>query len=196
MTQPILNIKKGDAPKSAATIAKAKIQRMNALGYPENTRSALMQRQMMAMAQGADDPAYLAAMPVLAQFEADLAATLEINTFNAQLAAYRPAVARLEKIDLAAGREAYEEGTGQFEPDPETGEPVEVMRTVEAVPPLVAEDVEYLVIDEATGEPTGETVTEPDREVVARLEKDAAERAAAQAVVDATPQEVKDFDAG
>lgn len=194
MTQPILNIKKGDAPKSAATIAKAKIQRMNALGYPENKRSDLMNRQMAAMAQGGSDPAYMAAMPTLMQFQADVAETLEINTFNAQLAAYRPAVARLAKVDLAVGRDQQiieEPVEGQWDAD---GNPVVNRIVIEAVEPLVAEDTEYPVIDEQTGEQTG-TVTEPNREVQARLDKDTAERAAAQAAVDATPQEVKDFEA-
>ena len=118
----------------------------------------------------------------------------EVNfAFNYELAGYRSAVERLAQVELSVRREAYEVGTGQFESDPVTGEPVEIMQTIAAITPLVAEDVEYPVFDEETGEQTG-TVTEPDREVVARLEKDAVERAAAQAVIDVTSQEVKDFE--
>lgn len=188
----ILNIKKGDAPKSATTIEKAKNQYMAAQGFCETKRSDLINRQLIAMAQNQSDPKYVAAMPVLADYQAKLTETLNINTFNAQLAEYKKAVARLAMVPLAEGREASEVGTGQFDPDPETGEPVEIMQAIEAVEPLVAVDVEYPVFDEETGEQTG-TVIEPDREVVARLEKDAEERASKQAIVDKTPQEVKDW---
>ena len=117
------------------------------------------------------------------------------NYWNWQRKEYLKAVARLAQRDLSVDYPATEVGTGEFGPDPDTGELVEVMQTVPAIPALVAEDTKYPVLD-AEGVPTGETVTEPNREVQARLDQDAAERAAAQAVVDATPQEVKDFDAG
>lgn len=112
--------------------------------------------------------------------------------FNGRLVKYRAAVARLAQVELSVGRAETQVGTGVFEPDPVTGEMVEVMQTIPAIPALVAEMVDYPVLDEATGEQTG-TVTEPDREVTAQLEKDAAEREAAQQVIADTPQEVKDW---
>lgn len=178
----ILNIKRGDKPKAASTIAKAKLQRMNALGFPENTRSALMQRQMVAMAAGGNDPAYVAAMPTLVQFEADIKETLAINTFNAQLQAYRKATARLSKITLAEGRE-------EQVVEPELDEFENVVKegyTIPAIEP-VPTTITVQTFDEE-GTPTGEEeVPNPV------TEQDAAERASAEAVVAGTPQEVKDF---
>ena len=57
---------------------------------------------------------------------------------------------------------------------------------------MVPERVDLPVFDEVTGEQTG-TETVPDPDTVAILEKDAEDRAEAQAVIDATPQAVKDF---
>lgn len=110
------------------------------------------------------------------------------NLFNHQLHAYRQAVARLARYRLADGRPEQIEAqpTGEFD---ENGDPVtETVITAPAIDPLPA-TVEQPVVDPETGEQTGvETV--PNPAIVA----DDAERAQAQAVIDATPDEVKEFD--
>ena len=142
------------------------------------------------------DPTVAAAKPDWLGAQAATLAEARIRRgFNRDLAKYRKAVARLARHSLAEGRE------GQIIEEPlesqwdAVGNPVVNRTVIEAIPPLVAEDTEYPVLD-TEGVPTGETVTEPNREVQARLDNDAEERAAAQAVIIATPQEVKDFDAG
>lgn len=116
------------------------------------------------------------------------------NTFNQQLADYNAAVARLAKYRLADGRAEVTEDQETFDEfgnqvfDEQTGEPVMtpvvVVSAIDPVDPTIEQDV----YDEMTGEVTG-TETVPNPLIVA----DDAERAAAQAVIDATPQEVKDF---
>lgn len=110
------------------------------------------------------------------------------NLFNHQLTAYRASVARLERYRPADGRVEIteEQETGAF--DPETGEAItETVVTAEAVDPLPA-TIERQVFDPETGESAGvETVPDP------AITADDAERTAAQAVIDATPQEVRDF---
>lgn len=103
------------------------------------------------------------------------------NVFNHQLVAYRSAVDRLAQYELAVGRAAYQEGTGEFDVDGN-----EIMRDVPAIDPLPA-TVTVNVTDEE-GNVTG-TEEVPNPLIV----QDAAERAAAQQVIDRTPQEVKDF---
>lgn len=108
------------------------------------------------------------------------------NTFNWQLAEYRKATARLARYVLADGRpEAWEDQpTGEY--DPETGN--EVMESVlvqSAIEPLEA-TVEVTSSD-VDGNETTETVANP------LIVQDDAEREAAQAVVDATPEEVRAY---
>lgn len=127
-------------------------------------------------------------------WEADNLVNGAHNLFNHQLAAYRAAQARLARYRLADGRpeltdeqQAVDE-QGQPVFDETTGEPVmETVVVQAAIDPLPAE-IEQPVYDEATGEQTG-TEMVPNPEIV----RDDAERAAAQAVIDGTPQEVKDF---
>ena len=123
------------------------------------------------------------------EIPAELQAAADEKQFNQQLAAYRAATARLEKYRLADGRPELKEmqPTGEQVFNEETGEMEAVMHEVivqTAIEPLPA-TVEQTTYDEE-GNATVETVDNP--EIVA----DDAERAAAQAVVDATPQEVKD----
>lgn len=115
------------------------------------------------------------------------------NTFNWQLQEYRKAVARLDKYVLADGRPEVTEmqPTGEQVYNEETGEMEDVLQEVvvqTAVEPLPA-TVEILVYNEEDpeAEPTVETVDNPE------IIRDTEERAAAQAVVDATPEEVKNF---
>jgi len=112
------------------------------------------------------------------------------NTFNWQLQEYRKATTRLAQYVLADGREEVYEDYPTGEYDPETGE--ELMESVlvqTAVDPLPA-TVEVLVYDEENpeAEPTTETVDNPE------IVRDTEERAAAQSVIDATPEEVLNFE--
>jgi hypothetical protein len=113
------------------------------------------------------------------------------NTFNQQLADYTKAVARLAQYQVALGRpeltaevvvdQQFNEETGEIEDVTET----QVTQTaIEPVEPTVEQTVYG---DDPEAEPTVETIENP------LITQDNAERAAAQAVVDATPQEVKDF---
>ena len=107
------------------------------------------------------------------------------NTFNWQLAEYRKATARLEKYRLAGGKpeETIETPTGQYDED---GNEIMDVTVIPAIEPLPAQVEETTYDDE--GNATGTTMVD-NPEIV----RDDAERAAAQAVIDATPQEVKDF---
>jgi hypothetical protein len=121
---------------------------------------------------------------LMTSFETDDAVNKSNNTFNWQLQEYRKATARLQKYRLADGVPEYtvETPTGTY--DDEGVEIVDVT-TVAAIEPLEA-TVEVTTYDEE-GVATTETVANP------LIVQDDAEREAAQAVVDATPQEVKDF---
>ena len=122
----------------------------------------------------------------------DLRTAAESKKFNQQLADYRVAVARLAQYIVADGRAEVTEmqPTGEQVFNEETGEMEDVMHeviTVTAIEPVEA-TVTRMVYDEANpeAEPTEETIENP------LITTDVAERAAAQAVVDATPQAVKD----
>ena len=123
---------------------------------------------------------------------ADLQAAADEKQFNQQLADYRVAVARLAQYVVADGRAEVTEmqPTGDQVFNEETGEMEDVMEeviTVTAIDP-VEPTVTRLVYsdDDPMAEPTEETIENP------LITTDNAERAAAQAVVDATPQAVKD----
>ena len=110
--------------------------------------------------------------------------------FEQQVEAYIPAKARLEKYILLEGQEEETgvQETGEYEFNEETGlmEPVlEEVVIKHAIAP-VEEFVEQSEYDPGTGEVTTTSVRNP---VVV---KDEEERTAAQAVVDATPQAVKE----
>jgi hypothetical protein len=118
----------------------------------------------------------------------------ENNTFNWQLAQYRKATARLDQYVLADGRpeltemqptgeQVYNEDTGEME---DVMHEVVVQTAVEPLPPTV----DVLVYDENDPDAAPTTQTAPNPEIV----RDEEERAAAQAVIDSTPQTVKDFD--
>ena len=108
------------------------------------------------------------------------------NTFNQQLADYHVATARLAQYRLADGRSEVTEqvGTGEFDNDGN-----EIMETVvvqTAIDPLPAQVEEKTFDDD--GNETGTIMV--DNPLIVQ---DDAERAAAQAVIDSTPQSVKDF---
>jgi hypothetical protein len=80
--------------------------------------------------------------------------------------------------------------TGEQVFNEETGEMEDVMAevvTVTAIEPVEATVTRMVYSDDMDAEPTEETIENP------LITADVAERAEAQAVVDATPQEVKDF---
>lgn len=107
------------------------------------------------------------------------------NIFNHTLERYRKAVARLTRYRLADGREELteEQETGGFSED---GEPItETVVVQPSIEPLPLE-VDVITYDE-DGEPVVETVPNP------LIITDDAERTQAQAVIDTTPQSVKDW---
>ena len=119
----------------------------------------------------------------------DLQAAADEKQFNQQLADYRVAVARLAQYVLADGRAEVREmqPTGEQVFNEETMEMEDVMMevvTVTAIDPVEATVTRIVYSEDA--EPTEETIENP------LITVDNAERAAAQAVVDATPQAVKD----
>ena len=184
MPTSIINIKRGDAPVSGSVIERAKEPHMRGRGYPQEMRDDALLRLMM----DPTDTRAQAALAELQAFESDLTETRAINTFNAQLWAWRTAVTRLERYRLADGRPAFSEPIPTGEIDEETGEPIlQMVETSPAIDPLPAE-IERDIRDNETGEITG-TEMIPNPAIV----QDDAERVSAQAVVDATPQEVKDF---
>jgi hypothetical protein len=122
----------------------------------------------------------------------DLQAAADEKLFNQQLADYHVAVARLAQYIVADGREEVTEmqPTGEQVFNEETMEMEDVMHeviTVTAIDPVEA-TVEQLVYNESDpmAEPTLTNIENP------AITMDNAERTAAQAVVDATPQPVKD----
>ena len=123
-------------------------------------------------------------------FMATFSANHDVNTlnniFNWQLLEYRKATSRLARYVLADGRpEVWEDQpTGEY--DEEGNEIMESVLVQTAIDP-VEPTVEQPVYDDEGNQTGTETVTNP------LIVQDEAERAAAQAVVDATPQEIKDF---
>jgi len=122
---------------------------------------------------------------------ADLQAAADTKQFNQQLAAYRIAVARLAQYVVADGRAEVREmqPTGEQVWNEETEEMEDVMHeviTVTAIEPVEPTVTRMVYSDDMDAEPTEETIENP------LITTDVAERTAAQAVVDATPQPVKD----
>jgi hypothetical protein len=143
-----------------------------------------------------------AAHPKVEPVEADLQAAVDAHVaewlFNKQLSDYRTAVARLAQYQVALGREEVtemqdtteqqvdEEGMPIFD---EEGNPVYVQQevvVVTAIEPVEPTVEQTVYSDDPMAEPTVETIENP------LITQDKAERAAAQAVVDATPDEVKE----
>ena len=117
-------------------------------------------------------------------FSSNHATNVTNNTFNWQLQEYGTAVARLAQYVLSVGRAEVteEQGTGAYDED--GNEVTETVVTVTAVEPVAA-TVEVTTYDDE-GEATVETIENP------AITVDVSERDTAQAVVDGTPQEVKD----
>jgi len=152
------------------------------------TKDGLEALQTINLAVKASVPKVL---PVQADEDAYVKEHVDTYVFNKQLSAYTVAVARLDNYILGVGRAEVTEmmPTGQSDCDEMTGECVEIteeMVTVSAIEPLEP-TVEITVYSEdIDAEPTIETVPNPE------IVKDNEERVEAQAIVDATPQQVKD----
>jgi hypothetical protein len=165
-------VNKGDAPLTPVQLEK------RAQTYIRRSWPAQAREKSIRTADGAFDA-------FMVTFSANHDVNIANNTFNWQLAEYRKATARLKKYRLADGRAEYtiETPTGTFD---EEGNEIMEVTIVPAIEPLPAQVEETTYDDE--GNVTG-TIMVDNPEIV----RDDAERAAAQAVVDATPQEVKDF---
>ena len=167
-----LFVNKGDAPLTPVQLEK-RAQTYIRRSWPSQARE-----KSIRTADGAFDA-------FMATFSVNHDANIANNTFNWQLAEYRKATARLEKYRLADGRAEYtiETPTGTFD---EEGNEIMDVTVVPAIEPLPAQVEETTYDDE--GNITG-TIMVDNPEIV----RDDAERAAAQAVLDATPDEVKEF---
>lgn len=166
-------IQKGDAPMSYRQAVKRGLRHFEA-------EKAYWQREQ-GMVEG--DTAYLAWAN---QWVADNVMNEANNLFNHQLDDYRKATARLAQYKVADGRPELteEQPTGQFdEQGNEVMETVVVQTAIDPVEPTV----EQPVYDEDGNQTGTETVPNP------LIVQDEAERAAAQAVVNNTPDEVKEF---
>ena len=114
----------------------------------------------------------------------------DAKLFAQQVADYTQAKARLAQYIVSVVREEVVESepTGEQVSDEETETMVDVMVdvvTVTAIEPVEA-TIEVVSYDDDSGEETTSTIENP------LITTDVAERADAQAVVDATPQPVKD----
>lgn len=167
-------VNKGDAPLTPVQLEK------RAQTYIRRSWPAQAREKSIRTADGAFDA-------FMATFSVNHDVNVENNTFNWQLADYRKAVARLAQYRLADGRpEIYEDQpTGEYDED--GNEVTETVLVQTAIEPLPAE-VEQPVYDDEGNQTGVEMVDNP------LIVQDDAERADAQAVVDATPQEVKDFE--
>lgn len=165
-------VNKGDAPFTPAQLEK-RAQKYITRSWPAQARE-----KSIRTADGAFD-AFMTA------FSADHDVNTANNTFNWQLLEYRKATARLAQYRLADGRpeQTFEEPSGEYD---ESGD--EIMHVwVQAGIDLLDAQIEQPVYDDE-GNPTGtEMVDNP------LIVADDAERAAAQSVVDATPDDVKEF---
>jgi len=166
-------IQKGDAPLSYRQATK------------RGKRMLEAQKQQWQREQGIvqNDPEYQAWAE---GWIADNVVNAENNLFNHQLHAYRKATARLAQYLVADGRAEIteEQSTGEY--DEEGNEITETVVVQTAIDP-VEPTVEQPVYDDEGNQTGTETVTNP------LIVQDEAERAEAQAVIDQTPQEVKDW---
>ena len=135
-------------------------------------------------------------LPVQADEDAYVKEHVDTYTFNKQLQAYTAATARLDKYVLADGRVELTEmqDTTEYVVDAEgmlvltDGEPTFIQEEVivqTAIEPLEATVEVTTYSEDIDAEPVTETIENPE------ITQDNLERLEAQAVVDATPAEVK-----
>lgn len=164
-------VNKGDAPFTPAQLEK-RSQKHIKRSWPDQARE-----KSIRLGDGAFDA-------FMATYSANHDINIANNTFNWQLAEYRKATARLAKYRLADGKpeETIETPTGQYD---EEGNEIVDVTVIPAIDPLDAQ-VEETVYDE---EGNASTVIVDNPLII----EDDAEREAAQAVIDATPEDVKAF---
>ena len=171
-------VNKGDAPLTANQLEK-RAQKYISRSWPTQAREESIRK---------GDGLFDAWMT---EFSANHAVNKANNTFNAQLVAYRKASQRLSRYVVADGREEVTEmqPTGEQVFNEETGEMEDVMAEVvvqTAIEPLEPTIERTVYGDDPEDEPTVETIENP------LITQDNLERAEAQAVVDDTPQAVKE----
>ena len=171
-------VNKGDAPLTPAQLEKRSQRWINRSWTPQAREESIRK----------GDGAFDAFMTT---HSTDHATNKANNEFNQQLADYRKATARLAQHILADGRAEVTEmqPTGEQTFNEETGEMEDVMHEVivqTAIDPVEATVERTVYGDDPDAEPTVEVIENP------LITQDNLERAEAQAVVDATPQEVKD----
>ena len=119
----------------------------------------------------------------------DLQTAADAKKFANQLAEYKTAIARLAQYEVEKGRDEVKEtrNTGRkVQNDKEEWvDETEEFISQTKIDPVVA-TVKKLIFKDTVSDPTEETIENP------LITTDKAERAEAQAVVDATPQAVKD----
>jgi len=166
-------VNKGDAPLTNVQLEN-RAQKYITRSWPAQARE-----KSIRTADGAFDA-------FMVTFSADHDVNKANNTFNWQLAEYRKATARLAQYRLADGRpEVWEDQpTGKY--DDEGNEVMESVLVQTAIAPLPAQ-IEVPTYDDEGNQTGTEMVDNP------LIVQDDAERAAAQAVVDATPDEVKGY---
>ena len=167
-------VTKGDAPLTDAQLEKRAQAHIAKDWTPQSREKSIRTKD------GAFDA-------FMATFSSNHDNNIANNTFNWQLQEYRKATARLAQYKVAEGRaEVYEDQpTGTY--DDEGNEVMESVLVQTAVEPLEATVEQLVYSDDPDVEPTLETVPNP------LIVADTEERAAAQSVVDATPEDVKDF---
>ena len=165
-------VNKGDLPLTPAQLEK-RAQKYITRSWPAQAREKSIRK-----ADGDFDA-------FMVTFSADHAVNTANNTFNWQLQDYRKATARLAQYRLADGKpeQTFEEPSGEY--DEEGNEIMHVWVQV-GIDPLDAQ-VEQPVYDDEGNQTGTEMVDNP------LIVADDAERAVAQAVVDATPDDVKGY---
>ncbi len=165
-------VAKGDMPLTPVQLEK-RAQTYIRRSWPEQARE-----KSIRTADGAFDA-------FMADFSANHDVNKANNVFNWQLAEYRKATARLAQYRLADGRpeQTFEEPSGEYD---EEGNEIMHIWVQAGIDPLDAQ-VEQPVYDDEGNQTGTEMVDNP------LIVADNAERDAAQAVVDGTPDDVKDF---
>ena len=173
-------VTKGDAPLTASQLEK-RSQANICLSWGGQARE-----QSIRKGDGLFDK-------FMTAFSTDHLVNIENNAFNYQLKDYTQAVARLAQYVLAEGRVEVTEmqPTGEQVFNEETMEMDDVLAEVitqSAIEPLEPTVEVTTYSDDIEATPTVTTVTNP------LIVTDEEERASAQAIVDATPIEVKTYE--
>ena len=167
-------IHKGNPPMSRRQAIKRGLRHFNA-------EKAYWEREQGLVESDPDYQAWAT------QWVADNMVNEAHNLFNHSLQNYRKATDRLAQYKVADGRPEITEQQPTGEYDEEGNEVMESVLVQTSVEPLEATVEQLVYSDDPDVEPTLETVPNP------LIVADTEERAAAQAVVDATPEDVKDF---